>query len=101
MRPLDFLAMLPAEEKEIFLDLLEETGSTDLAIQGTMEILADSEPRLARQLERSIGDCSNTNQPIKDEHASGWTGRTGKTAIGAFGLDLLHVMKALLPSPRR
>ena len=64
MKLLDFLTALPAEEKDLFLDLMEETGSMEIAIRKTMSVLADSEPELARRLEGPVRSWMNIRGPI-------------------------------------
>ncbi len=56
MQLLDFITLLPAEEKDIFLMLLRETTSIPIAVGETMMILSDSEPKLARKLEEPVRD---------------------------------------------
>ena len=69
MELLDFLTCLPAEEKDIFLNLLEETGSIEVAVKGTMIILAESEPKLARKMEKPVREWLKIDKSIlpKDE----------------------------------
>ncbi len=68
MKLLDFLSTLPAEEKDIFLNILEETESVDMAVKGTMMVLADSEPKLATQLEEIVRGCFKVNEPGKNRN---------------------------------
>ncbi len=78
MKLLDFLTSLPAEEKDIFLNLMEETGSVDFAVRRTMMILADSEPKLARRLEGPVGEWLKLNEPIRVGNDSGRSYETAK-----------------------
>ncbi len=80
MSILDFLTALPAEEKEIFLDLLDETGSADIAMKQMMLVLTESEPKLARKMEGPVGGHSKENK-------SGFAGRWAKRVQAFLGLD--------------
>ncbi len=81
MSILDFLTALPAEEKEIFLDLLEETGSADIAMKKMMPILAESEPKLARKLEGPL------NGHVKNGKGSSVADHWAKRVQTFLGLD--------------
>ncbi len=81
MTILDFLTTLPAEEKDIFLNMLEETGSPDIAMKEMMLVLAESEPKLARQLEGSV------SEPIRNKNKSGFANRWAKRVQTFLGLD--------------
>ncbi len=67
MTILDFLTSLPAEEKDFFVNLLEETKSVDIAVRRTMRVLADSEPELARKLEGPVRDWLKINGPFTNK----------------------------------
>ncbi len=64
MQILDFLTILPDEEKDFFVNLLEATVPVGIAVRETMRILAESEPKLAKRLERPVQDWLKTSEPI-------------------------------------
>ncbi len=64
MELLDFITSLPAEEKDIFLILLEETASIPMAVKGTMMVLEESEPKLSKRLEGPVRDWLKVYGPI-------------------------------------
>ncbi len=64
MKLLDFLTSLPAEEKDVFIDLFEASHSLEFAVRRTMLVLADSEPNLARMLEEPVRDWLKISGPI-------------------------------------
>ncbi len=80
MNFLDFSTALPAEEKEIFHDLLVETGSTETAMKVMMLILAETEPKLAMQLQ------GLAPEPVKNVKL-GLADRWAKRVQSFFGLD--------------
>ncbi len=90
MQFLDFLTVLPAEEKNILLDLLEETGSIDTAVRTMMLILAGSEPELASRLEGPVGDWLNNTGPTKNGNVVGPAHELGKPGSIALKLQRSH-----------
>lgn len=87
MQLIDFVTSLPAEEKDIFLILLEETGSIPAAVRGTMLVLADSEPKLARRLEEPVEDWLKIYKPIILGNDSGLAYETVNPGIVSFELE--------------
>jgi hypothetical protein len=82
MELLDFLAVLPAEETDFFVSLLEAGVPTHIAVQETMKILAESEPTLARRLEGPVQDWLKISKPmVNDPGLARKTGKPGKVSF--------------------
>lgn len=53
MRVLDFIVMLPKDEQDLFFGLLNERGTIDKAIEGTLAAIAVFDPGLAKKIHKA------------------------------------------------
>ncbi len=84
MELLDFLTVLPDEEKDFFVSLLEANVPTNIAVEETMKILAESEPKLAKRLEGPVQDWLKISKPIISVNDSSSTRRIDKPSKVSF-----------------